>query len=105
MTVNEVNRRYKLRHLLPVEYLIRNFAIHVYNPYKDQIMKKDETFFLDSDISECEIDDVDGYSGNDIKGIVDILKKIWVNASDDTKDKLWMRIQILIKLCEKWDTE
>ena len=103
--VTDIKQRYKLRHLLPNNYLVTNFTIHVSNPYKDKIMNQDAGFFLDSDISKCDIDDLDDYSGDDIKGIVSILKNIWLDASDDTKGKLWMRMKILVKLCEKWESE
>jgi hypothetical protein len=99
----DLKAKYRLRHLFPTDMLISSFVTHIAGPYRTHIMEKDAEFFLISDTDGIE--GVDTYSGDDIQRIIDALKNIWSEISIDTKNSLWMRVQILLKLCDKWEKE
>jgi hypothetical protein len=60
--------------------------------YKDKILKKDESFFLDQDYTKHG--DVD-------LNIVHKLKKYVKDMSPNSKDVVWKYIDLLMKLCLK----
>ena len=103
-TTSEVKRMYNMRHLLASkDFLINNFYTHVYDTYKVDIMSKNSEFFLNSDLNGMDIDGVQDYSAGEIKNIIVILRQIWKDVSDETKEKLWLRMQLLIRLCGIWE--
>ena len=58
-------------------------------PYKEYIMKKNTSFFMNKDIKTPD------YSTD----IID-LKKIFMTIDDDSKNNIWDSLQALILLCE-----
>lgn len=73
--------------------LFETFYQFVY-PYKDQIMVRDENFFLNMDVSQ--------FTGEGVNlGTVMNLKKYWSGMSPATKDCMWQYFGVLVKLCEK----
>ena len=71
------------------------FMVHVYI-YKEQILEKSESFFLDNDYS--------GIAKKE-KGIIfmNSLKQYWNILGDINKNNIWLYFQVLIKLCDKID--
>lgn len=102
-TTSDVKRMYNMRHLLAGnDFLIKKFSTHVYETYKDDIMSKNSDFFLQSDLNDADIDDIQDYSVGDIKNIITILRNIWSDITDETREKLWLRMQLLTRLCGLW---
>ena len=86
--------------------IIRLFFENVYK-YKDIIMEKDETFFLEQinedNISKLYNKNKQLAEKNNIN-IIDVinLKDYWESLSSDDKDVIWKYLQVLIVLTEKW---
>lgn len=59
-------------------------------PYKQNIISRDENFFLGMEV------DVDAKFD-----IVGMLKNCWTTLTDDNKDVIWRYFYVLIQLCEK----
>lgn len=59
-------------------------------PYKQNIISRDENFFLGMEV------DVDAKFD-----IVGMLKNCWTTLTDDNKDVIWQYFSVLIQLCEK----
>lgn len=62
-------------------------------PYKDKILNKDESFFLNN--LQNDIQD-ESYSW--INDEINKVKYYWPETSQDTKDKIWKYFQAFIKL-------
>ncbi len=74
---------------------IHHFYENVKN-YENQIMKKDEEFFINFDISEF-------FNINQgINQKHDEAKHIWQNFDKDSKNALWQYVQLLFKLAKKY---
>jgi hypothetical protein len=69
---------------------ITNFKKHVTHKYKDNIISKDEDFFLNLDLTGTPF-----VSFN-------YLKDLWKNMSENTKNAMWKHIELLTKLSEKY---
>lgn len=86
--------------------IIRLFFENVYK-YKDIIMEKDETFFLEQinedNISKLYNKNKQLAEKNNIN-IMDVinLKDYWESLNSDDKDVIWKYLQVLIVLTEKW---
>ena len=86
--------------------IIRLFFENVYK-YKDIIMEKDETFFLEQinedNISKLYNKNKQLAEKNNIN-IMDVinLKDYWESLSSEDKDVIWKYLQVLIVLTEKW---
>ena len=63
-------------------------------PYKNYIMTKNTSFFMNKDIKKFE------YSNINNDDIID-LKKIFINIDNESKDNIWESLQALILLCEE----
>jgi hypothetical protein len=75
--------------------LVDNFIKFVY-PYKGEILKKDEHFFLGRDLGE----DL-GIEENQIERAIH-LKKLWKeNLTDENKEVVWKYFQVMIVLAER----
>lgn len=73
------------------KFLLENFILYVY-PYKDQIMKKDEKFFLNDDLNVEE---------DQIEHAIH-LKSLWKEKlTDKNKEVVWKFFQVLILLAER----
>ena len=59
-------------------------------PYKQNIISRDENFFLGMEV------DVDAKFD-----IVGMLKNCWTALTDDNKNVIWQYFSVLIQLCEK----
>lgn len=101
--VNYSLNQYSLKNLLPDDYIVSLFNTYINIPYGDHILKKDETFFINENYVN---NDYDKDNNNTIILLNSVFKQIWLNKIDDeTKNKLWTRMQILVKLCNKWKEE
>jgi hypothetical protein len=74
--------------------IFSNFVV----PYRDQIINRDDTFFLSMDYSNVLNSDVgDGYNITTVMN----LKKYWSGMSDTTKECMWQYFGVLVMLCDK----
>uniref|UniRef100_A0A6C0JAD6 Uncharacterized protein n=1 Tax=viral metagenome TaxID=1070528 RepID=A0A6C0JAD6_9ZZZZ len=86
--------------------IIRLFFNNVYK-FKDNIMKKEEDFFL-KQLTQDKLTDV--YSSNkeladnNNINIIDVinLKDYWTTLHNEDKETIWKYFQVLIILTEKW---
>ena len=67
--------------------------------YEKQILKKDESFFLDKNY-EDELIEMKTYDSKNIN-IIKCLKKYWSQMSDKSKENIWLYLNVLIKLSKK----
>jgi hypothetical protein len=65
--------------------------------YKEQIMTRDERFFLDHDFAEEQADDQTNLS----EDLLHKLKGYWMNMSSSNRDTIWQYLNLLYKLEEK----
>ena len=79
------------------------FRDYVSVKYKEQILKKDETFFLKTINYDVHIQE--DYQNKDYwNNFIEQLKKIWVTLDIENKDNIWKYFQVLVALCNKIDT-
>jgi len=69
----------------PSEYYIK----YVTNVYLDNILNKDESFFIDLDLSGTPF------------ASLNYLKNVWGTADNATKDAMWAYVLLLTKLSQK----
>ena len=74
--------------------LFDTFYQNVY-PYKQQILDKDEGFFLNMDYNS-----VVGGKDNNMMTVMN-LQKYWTGMSNETKECMWQYFGVLVKLSEK----
>ena len=65
--------------------------------YREKILNKDETFFLDNDYSEIKEAKVDE---NTVEQVINKLKSYWGELSAENKEKIWKYLETLIKLSD-----
>ena len=65
--------------------------------YKEKILNKDESFFLDNDYSEIKQANEDE---NTVEQVINKLKKYWKELSSENKEKIWKYLETLIKLAD-----
>ena len=69
--------------------------------YKEQIVNKDEKFFLDNNYNTIVNDYNNVYDDNtSIELIINKLKHYWEKLSDTNKYKIWEYLNSLLKLCD-----
>ena len=79
------------------------FRDYVNIKYKEQILNKDETFFLNTVNYDVHIQE--DYQNKDYwNNFIEQLKKIWVTLNSENKDNIWKYFQILVALCNKIDS-
>lgn len=96
---------YTLRHLKPDDFLVSSFNTYITVPYGEKIMNKDESFFLNLNSSDIVSDEFQTESNESITFLTSVFKDIWADIDEKTKKNIWKRMQILVKLCEKWQKE
>jgi|LakMenE01Jun11ns_1017448.scaffolds.fasta_scaffold9143316_1 hypothetical protein len=64
-------------------------------PFKDQILSRNEDFFLNMDFSN-----IAGSEANNMMTVMN-LKKYWSTMTEQTKECMWQYFGVLVKLCEK----
>ena len=64
-------------------------------PFKEQILGRDDKFFLSSEINENDL------INKQLIATFNILREYWVTLSNKTKDTIWLYFHVLIKLSEK----
>ena len=74
--------------------LYNTFSQYVY-PFRDQILNRNEDFFLNMDFS-----DIPGAEANNMMTVMN-LKKYWSTMTEQTKECMWQYFGVLVKLCEK----
>ncbi len=65
--------------------------------YREKILSKDETFFLDNDYSEIKEANEDE---NTVEQVINKLKSYWGELSAENKEKIWKYLETLIKLSD-----
>jgi hypothetical protein len=97
--------KFSLKTFLPKNYIISLFNTYITEPYGQCILKKDESFFMN--LTEQDLlSETYGKTNNDsISFLTKIFKDLWEKMDKEVQDKIWQRMQILVKLCEKWKTE
>lgn len=65
--------------------------------YKEKILKKDESFFLENEYSEIKKANEDE---NTVEQVINKLKKYWGELSAENKEKIWKYLETLIKLAD-----
>lgn len=86
----------KLTQTMDPKLLIKVFNTYVYTPYHDEIMKKNESFFLKNDfMTERESHKVD-------LNIIEKLKNVWEHLDSDNKELIWQHLQVLTVLTHKY---
>jgi len=80
---------------IPAETVMTNFIREVM-PYKQYIIRRDDTFFLNHDLP--------GVTQHDQGATLSHLRTIWRSSRLDTEDKeiIWQWISLFIKLAEKY---
>jgi len=71
------------------------FNTYVAVPYKDQIVEKDEQFFLN------EKYDIKSDSQDYWQGFIETLRQLWKQLNSDNKDVIWQYFRVLITLNDK----
>mgnify|MGYP006083489963 FL=1 len=86
--------------------IITLFLNNIYK-FKDNIMKKEESFFLKhitpDNVSDLYSKNKELATENNIN-IIDVinLKDYWTSLHNDDKETIWKYFQVLIVLSEKW---
>jgi hypothetical protein len=78
--------------------LVENF-MECIDPYKDKLLKKDETFFINGGLATNLADTKYGFLVDELNKISDIWKR--EDTSKKTKDGIWSYFQVLIQLGSK----
>jgi hypothetical protein len=80
------------------KFIIESFVTYVL-PFRNQILSKDEDFFLNGGGQDAIQDD---YSTK----LRDIIKNVWVHKmSDVNKEVIWKYFTVFVKLSEKYAME
>tara|TARA_Y200000002_G_C22605697_1_gene631508 strand:- start:593 stop:967 length:375 start_codon:yes stop_codon:yes gene_type:complete len=87
---NKFKRVRKINSSLPIKLWIENGL-----EYREKIMNKDETYFLEKSISK---------SNNSFQKILEI-KEIYKEIDDSSKKNLWLYLQALVILSEDYVKE
>ena len=72
------------------------FFYQYFLPFEEKIKNKDESFFISRNYDE----DVSEYVKS--LNVITNLKKYWEEMSVQTKNNIWLYMQIMIKLCKKY---
>lgn len=76
--------------------LERMFRSYVLTKYRNHLMNKDETFFLEHQEFEISSSRTDYWLG-----IIAELKSMWLTLTDDNKNIIWKYFQIMTILSDK----
>ena len=75
------------------------FRTYVVSKYKNQLLKKDESFFLEHKEYEIHSQRTDYWLE-----LIDQLKKMWVILDNENREIIWKYFHIMIVLSEKCQT-
>ena len=103
--VNYSLKQYSLKNLMPDDYIVSTFNTYINVLYGDKIMNKDESFFINLKESDVISDEYEKENNESITFLISVFRDIWNGLDNNTKDKIWKRMQILVKLCQKWKKE
>jgi hypothetical protein len=98
-------KQFALKNFLPTDYIISTFNTYIKVPYEDHIMRKDESFFMNLKNADLTSDDFEQNNNESITFLTSVFRDIWLGLDETTKGKIWTRMQILVKLCNKWQRE
>jgi len=102
--LDQLVKQYSLRHMLPDDTIIKSYDKYFRSPYGTYIQNKNADFFLNINVNDI-IEDTSKYNDT-VSVLATIFKDLWsTGLDDDTKNMIWMRLQILNKICEKWNNE
>lgn len=71
------------------------FQIYSYN-YREKILSKDESFFIENEYSEIK----QANNAESVGGIIEKLKEHWKSLDDDNKQKIWQYLSTMIQLSD-----
>ncbi len=88
----------KVNASLPINHAIKNLLIH-----KNQIINKDESYFVNKDVYNDNIKNMDGIidqpiSDENILSEIMRLKDIYYQFNDESKEHIWSILQSLLQL-------
>lgn len=86
---------FNLSKLNNVELPCKIFYKAIYN-YKDNILKKNENFFLENDYNDLVIDDIDITSQ-----LIQKIKDNWKSLNNKDKECVWTYLILLYRLADK----
>lgn len=69
---------------------IKMFYEYVVKDYKEQVLQKNEEFFLNFDVSGTELESLN------------YIKTIWKDSNEETKNAVYKYVLLLTKLCSKY---
>lgn len=75
------------------------FDAYIAGKYRDQIMTKDEQFFMN------EKYDVDPSEKDHWESFIETLRGLWKGLSDDNKEKIWQFFRVLLVLNDKCNSQ
>lgn len=64
--------------------------------YREQLVSKDEQFFLNNSFKEVE-----KYNNEEIFNVINRIKTYWKDLTSENKQKIWKYIEVLIQLSDK----
>ena len=64
--------------------------------YREKILKKDESFFIENDYTEIK----QASTMESVGGIIEKLKEHWKTLSDENKVKIWQYLATMIQLSD-----
>jgi len=64
-------------------------VMHVLSKHTDHIMTRDDKFFMDYDLSSIPVE-------GQAVGLLDSLRDVWRHVEDNTKDKVWQALQLVL---------
>lgn len=73
----------------------RIFKDYIADTYRDKIMNKDETFFLDKEY------DITSTKKEYWTEFIVNIKKVWMNMDHDSKENMWKYFKLLVLLSDK----
>lgn len=71
------------------------FKIYSYN-YREKILAKDESFFIQNEYSEIK----QANNAESVGGIIEKLKEHWKTLENENKEKIWQYLSTMIQLSD-----
>jgi hypothetical protein len=82
--------------LCDTTYIQQFFNKHIASKYRQQILNKDESFFLNENY---DIEDEQGYW----KSFIETICGLWTGLSSENKDTVWQYFRVLLVLNDKYN--
>lgn len=76
---------------MDASHMPASFHAHVVQRYEDQILRRDEAFFLTESYQDVAHH----------LAVVDAIKRMWTTLDDDNKQAIWKHLQVLTLLSKR----